>query len=105
MGGWRDNLKDQLDLPEWQRRGFDWTWKEGGRLEVVYRMSGVRFHPTQQRPAVFNSLSTRHHNVTKHQTFGPPFTYRDTEGKEILVWPPHVSGLFKFTFLGGLYPN
>lgn len=69
-------MKDHLDLPEWQRRGFDWTWKEGGGLEVVNRMPGafplimiqlctvrlmlkdsfdlgVRFHPTQQRPAVF----------------------------------------------------
>ncbi|KAJ5508399.1 Clavaminate synthase-like protein [Penicillium freii] len=93
MGGWRDDLKDHLDLPEWQRRGFDWTWKEGGGLEVVHRMPGVRVHPTQQRPAVFNSLSTRHHNATKHQTFEPPFTYRDAEGKEILVWPPHFAGV------------
>ncbi|KOS37916.1 hypothetical protein ACN38_g11274 [Penicillium nordicum] len=51
-------------------------------------MPGVRFHPRQQRPAVFNVISV---NSTPH--FQPPFTYRDTEGKEILVWPPHFAGV------------
>lgn len=54
-GGWHEYIdKDDDSLPAWQRRGFNWTWHENGDLEVVHRVAGIRVHPTQNKPAIFN---------------------------------------------------
>ncbi|PIB02970.1 Clavaminate synthase-like protein [Cercospora beticola] len=92
-GGWdQDHSQTSGNVPAWQQKGFDWTWNEDGGLEVLHRMPGVRVHPTQNVPALFNSLSTRYHNAKKYNTFEPPFTYRDDDGVEKSFWPPHFAG-------------
>ncbi|PPJ52314.1 hypothetical protein CBER1_09246 [Cercospora berteroae] len=95
-GGWCLNgSRANSDLPAWQQKGFDWTWNKDGGLEVLHRMPGVRVHPTQNVPALFNSLSTRYHNTKKYDTFEPPHTYRDEYGAEMVFWPPHFAGIEK----------
>jgi hypothetical protein len=40
-GGWYRGAEDDTTLPNWQRRGFNWSWSDSGDLEVVHRMPGM----------------------------------------------------------------
>jgi hypothetical protein len=82
-GGWHAGIdKSDESIPAWQRRGFSWNWQDNGDLEVTHRVpgrfpalcyfvhlfvderiitscpAGVRLHPTQHIPAIFNVSST-----------------------------------------------
>ncbi|KAK1139081.1 hypothetical protein N8T08_001327 [Aspergillus melleus] len=95
-GGWHKDInKDDDTLPVWQRRGFDWTWQDNGDLEVVHRVPGIRQHPTLNKPAIFNALSTRYTNAVANDTFKPPFTFKKEDGSEGISIPPHFAGLEK----------
>ena len=44
-GGWFEGIdKADESLPVWLRRGFDWTWRDNGDLEVVHRVAGMFIH-------------------------------------------------------------
>ena len=136
-GGWHAGIdKTDESIPVWQRRGFNWTWQENGDLEVVHRVpgkllfrasripqlgffanhvdvQGVRMHPTQHKPAIFNvrnffscmtliffyshlmrkhqAMSTRYTNAKVNDTWEPPHTVKNGDGTETVVIPPHVS--------------
>ncbi|KAI1826176.1 hypothetical protein F4861DRAFT_117599 [Xylaria intraflava] len=95
-GGWHADIdKTDAKIPVWQRRGFDWEWKENGDLEMTHRVSGVRLHPTQQKPTIFNAVSTRYTNAKVNNTWAPPFTYKKEDGSEGVAIPPHFSGMEK----------
>ncbi|KAM3539827.1 hypothetical protein ARSEF1564_007268 [Beauveria bassiana] len=95
-GGWHAGI-DQKDesIPVWQRRGFNWTWQDNGDLEVVHRVPGVRMHPTQNKAAIFNAMSTRYTNAKVNNTWEPPHTFKNADGTEGIAVPPHFSGLEK----------
>ncbi|TRX89232.1 hypothetical protein FHL15_009930 [Xylaria flabelliformis] len=95
-GGWHADIdKKDTTIPVWQRRGFDWTWQENGDLEVVHRVPGVRMHPTQKKPSIFNAMSTRYTNAKVNNTWEPPFTFKKEDGTEGIAIPPHFSGMDK----------
>ncbi|KAH9882567.1 hypothetical protein J1614_000803 [Plenodomus biglobosus] len=96
QGGWHEGI-DQADesLPVWQRRGFSWTWLDNGDLEVVHRVAGTRQHPTLDKPAIFNALSTRYTNAVANDTFKAPFTFKKEDGTEGIAVPPHFAGIEK----------
>ncbi|KAK2037495.1 hypothetical protein LZ31DRAFT_600405 [Colletotrichum somersetense] len=87
--------KTDESIPVWQRRGFNWTWQENGDLEVVHRVPGVRLHPTQNKPAIFNAMSTRYTNAKVNNTWNPPHTFKNEDGTGGVAIPPHFSGLEK----------
>ncbi|KAH8658404.1 hypothetical protein BX600DRAFT_482734 [Xylariales sp. PMI_506] len=95
-GGWHAGIdKDDESLPVWQRRGFNWTWQKNGDLEVVHRVPGVRLHPTQKTPGIFNAMSTRYTNAKTFNTWEPPHTFKNADGTEGIAIPPHFAGLEK----------
>jgi len=94
IGGWREGAEYDWSLPNWQRRGFDWEWREDGTgLNLFQRVPGVRIHPTMKRGTVFNSMSTRYTNATTYNTFEPPHTYTKKDGTEATMLPPLYAGV------------
>ncbi|RMZ76917.1 hypothetical protein DV738_g4727, partial [Chaetothyriales sp. CBS 135597] len=101
-GGWYEGIdKSDKTKPEWQRRGFDWTWQDNGDLEVVHRVAGVRVHPTQNKKAIFNAMSTRYTNASVHNTWdaAPTFEYTNSDGSKGVAIPPHFAGVEKDTVI------
>ncbi|KAF2753578.1 Clavaminate synthase-like protein [Pseudovirgaria hyperparasitica] len=94
-GGWSEEASKDVSLPEWQRRGFDWTWEENGDLNVVHRVPGTRIHPTSKLPTIFNAMSTRYTNAKVNNTWEPPHTYKTKDGEEATAIPPYFAGIEK----------
>ncbi|KAB8068846.1 hypothetical protein BDV29DRAFT_162001 [Aspergillus leporis] len=94
-GGWSPETAKDKSLPDWQRRGFDWSWSDNGDLEVIHRVPGTRLHPTQKLGSIFNAMSTRYTNAKSNNTFEPPFTFKTSEGTEAIAIPPHFAGIEK----------
>jgi len=93
-GGWHEDINQSDEsLSVWQRRGFNWEWKDNGDLEVVHRVAGTRMHPTLNKPAIFNALSTRYTNAVANNTFEAPFTFKKEDGTDGISIPPHFAGL------------
>ncbi|KZF20952.1 Clavaminate synthase-like protein [Xylona heveae TC161] len=94
-GGWSPEAAKNESLPDWQRRGFDWSWAENGDLEVVHRVPGVRLHPTLKIGSIFNAMSTRYTNAKVNNTWEPPFKFKTGTEEEGIAVPPHFAGVEK----------
>ncbi|KJX92286.1 hypothetical protein TI39_contig5877g00003 [Zymoseptoria brevis] len=54
-GGWHKDIDTTNgEEPVWRRRGFEWTWRDNGDLDVIHRVSGCCEHPVTRRPGIFN---------------------------------------------------
>ena len=40
LGGWRAGAASDLSLPNWQRRGFDWKWRDDSGVDITHRVAG-----------------------------------------------------------------
>ncbi|KAJ5095771.1 hypothetical protein NUU61_005127 [Penicillium alfredii] len=92
LGGWSEETSKDTSLPAWQQRGFDWMWRPDG-VDVYQRVPGIREHPTRKTDTLFTALGSRYINTKNRQTFKPPHTYVNEEGKEVLYLPPMYAGL------------
>lgn len=44
LGGWKEGEenRDDISLPLWQRRGFDWSWSSDGGIDITHRVPGTK---------------------------------------------------------------
>ncbi|ODA81068.1 hypothetical protein RJ55_04030 [Drechmeria coniospora] len=89
LGGWKDSNMQDMELPAWQQRGFDWVWRSDG-VDVYQRVPGLRVHPTRKTNTLFTALGSRYINAKNRKTFDPPHTWINEDGKENVYLPPMV---------------
>jgi hypothetical protein len=46
IGGWHEESQNDANLPNWQRRGFDWNWRDDGGVDITHRVPGKKGLPT-----------------------------------------------------------
>ncbi|KAF8534750.1 hypothetical protein BDD12DRAFT_716791, partial [Trichophaea hybrida] len=82
IGGWHEESQNDANLPNWQRRGFDWNLRDDGGVDITHRVPGVRMHPTKRKGTIFNAVATRYTNAKIHNTFEPPHTFIQEDGSK-----------------------
>ncbi|KYK61304.1 hypothetical protein DCS_02446 [Drechmeria coniospora] len=92
LGGWKDSNMQDMELPAWQQRGFDWVWRSDG-VDVYQRVPGLRVHPTRKTNTLFTALGSRYINAKNRKTFDPPHTWINEDGKENVYLPPMYAGV------------